>query len=118
MTTMTSPSVDDQTYTMLQEIMADEFGELVDFFRKDTQQGVDVLKICIDAGDSEQVGSICHKMKSSSKLIGAFRLAEFARLLEEYKTDQDQTRAQENWQSLREECADVMCWLDQQTATS
>ncbi|MDD5395036.1 MAG: Hpt domain-containing protein [Thiothrix sp.] len=114
MTTMTSPSVDDETYTMLQEIMADEFGELLGFFRADTLTALDNLQQCLDAEDSAQVGAICHKLKSSGKLIGAFQLAELSSSLEGYKDDHDHQRAAGNLGDLRAEYSKVVAWLDAQ----
>lgn len=112
MMTNTAHNIDEETFIMLQEIMADEFAELIDFFRRDVVAGLDSLQHCVAQEDTEQVGAICHKLKSSSKLIGAFKMAELARLLEEYKDDHDQVRASEHWQQLQAEYAQVSLWLD------
>jgi HPt (histidine-containing phosphotransfer) domain-containing protein len=112
MTTTTAHVIDEETYTLLQEIMADEFAELIDFFRKDAVSALESLQQCVPLADAAQVGTICHKLKSSSKLIGAFHMAELARLLEEYKDDHDQERAQEHLQGLVAEYAQVVQWLD------
>ncbi len=113
MTTMITSPVDEETYSQLLEIMADEFAELVDCFRKDADLAVPVLQQHIEVADSEAVGAICHKLKSSSKLIGAFKMAEFARLLEDYKISQDQQLARNHLQQLREEYTRVKEWLDE-----
>ncbi len=112
MTTMTPSPVDEETYSQLLEIMADEFAELVDCFRDDADQVIPQLQQHVADADSEAVGCVCHKLKSSSKLIGAFGMAEFARLLEDYKTHQDQQQAATHLQHLNEEYARVKDWLD------
>lgn len=112
MTTMITSPVDEETYSQLLEIMADEFTELVDCFRHDADQAVPVLQQYIEAGDSDAVGAICHKLKSSSKLIGAFGMAEFARLLEDYKVTKDQQMARNYLKKLSEEYTLVKEWLD------
>lgn len=112
MTTMIPSPLDEETYTQLLEIMADEFAELVDCFRSDADQAMPQLQQHLEEADSEAVGCICHKLKSSSKLIGAFAMAEFARLLEDYKTHQDQQQAGVHLRHLNEEYARVKEWLD------
>lgn len=112
MSTTTNHVIDEATYTELQDIMADEFAELVDFFRKDAVASLDSLKQCVPAADAAQTGSICHKLKSSSKLIGAWNMAELARLLEEFKDNHDQVLASELLLKLEAEYAQVAQWLD------
>lgn len=112
MTTMITSPVDEETYTQLLEIMADEFTELVECFRADADQVLPLLQQHIEDADSDAVGVICHKLKSSSKLVGAFEMAEFARLLETYKGNQNQQLARTHLQHLRNEYARVQQWLD------
>ncbi|UJS23705.1 Hpt domain-containing protein [Thiothrix winogradskyi] len=112
----THSPIDAATYAELQEIMADEFGEIVEFFISDTESALEILQQCVDTQDSAQVGTICHKLKSSSKILGAFTLAELTRLLEEYKDHQDQPSASAHLIQLREEFAQVLDWLKQQAA--
>lgn len=114
MTTMITSPIDEETYTLLQEIMADEFTELVECFLTDAQQGIATLQQCLATQDSEQVGTICHKLKSSSKLIGAFGMAELTHLLEAYKEDHNQPLAATHLQNLIHEFAQVQDWLGQQ----
>jgi HPt (histidine-containing phosphotransfer) domain-containing protein len=118
MTTMIPQPVDAATYIDLQDIMADEFTELVEFFLTDTQQCLIILQQCITTQDSEQVGAICHKLKSSCKLIGAFALAEFAHLLEDYRENNDQAAATKHLSQLQAEFARVIEWINQHTAAA
>ena len=118
MTTMIPHPVDTATYTELQDIMADEFAELIEFFITDTQQCLITLQHCLTTQDSEQVGAICHKLKSSCKLIGAFPLAEFAHSLEEYRENHDQAAAAQHLSQLQVEFTQVLDWLNQHTATA
>lgn len=110
--TIAAHIIDEETYTMLQDIMEDEFAELVDVFRKDVLSALDALQQCLAQADAEEVGCICHKLKSSSMLIGAFGMAEFARLLGEYKDDHDLARANRHFQQLVTEYTYVATWLD------
>ncbi|EIJ33926.1 Hpt domain-containing protein [Thiothrix nivea] len=112
MTIMPSSPIDEETYSQLLDIMADEFAELVNCFRDDSDQALRLLQQHVNAEDSAAVGIICHKLKSSSKLIGAFKMAEFARLLEDYKDDNDQQLAETHVQQLCDEYARVQEWLD------
>ena len=118
MTTMTHSHVDAAIYAELQDIMADEFAELVEFFITDTQQCLITLQECLATQDSDQVGAICHKLKSSCKLIGAFPLAEFAHSLEEYRENHDHAVAVQYLNQLRAEFVYVSDWLNQHTATA
>lgn len=115
-TTITSP-VDTATYSQLLEIMADEFVELVDCFRADADDAIPMLQQYVEKEDSDAVGAVCHKLKSSSKLIGAFEMADFARLLEDYKTNQDHQQAMTHLQALSREYARVKEWLDAHLVT-
>ncbi|QQZ27815.1 Hpt domain-containing protein [Thiothrix subterranea] len=108
--------IDATTYAELQEIMADEFAEIIDFFITDTESSLELLQQCVDTQDSAQVGTICHKLKSSSKIIGAFALADITHLLERYKDHQDQPTAFLHITQMREEFVSVLAWLKQQPA--
>lgn len=114
MTTMIKSPVDTETFGQLQEIMADEFAELIEFFTSDTQECLIALKQGVETQDSAQVGAICHKLKSSSKLVGAFELAEFAHLLEDYRENNDQQTAIIHLSHLQAEFTDVLEWLNKQ----
>jgi FOG: HPt domain len=108
--------VDEETYALLQEIMADEFTELVEFFLTDTEQSLLLLQQCVDTQDSAQVGILCHKLKSSSRLIGAFKLAAVTNLLEDYKDHHDQQIARTHLNHLCAEFTHVADWIKQQPA--
>lgn len=112
----THSPVDATTYAELQEIMADEFAEIIEFFLTDTESSLELLQHYVDTQDSVQVGTLCHKLKSSSKIIGAFTLAELTRLLEEYKDHQDQQTAHLHLNQLSEEFSRVLTWLKRQPA--
>ena len=111
---MTHTPVDEETYSQLQEIMADEFAELIGLFTTDTEQCLITLKQCVATQDSPQVGALCHKLKSSSKLVGAFELAEYAHLLEDYRENNDQQTAIIHLSHLQAEFTDVLEWLNKQ----
>lgn len=95
--------------------MDEEFTELVDSFRDDAQEAITLLQLALDTQDRATVGNICHKLKSSSQLIGAFEMAEFTRQLEHYKHGQPQQEALALLQDLRHEFGEVQNWLDSQS---
>lgn len=110
--TSTTCAIDKEVYSELQDIMDEGFAELIAVFRADTVLALSQLEHYVAQADPVQVGCICHKLKSSSKLIGAFKMAEWASLLETYKDDHDQTRAKQHLQALLTESALVKAWLD------
>lgn len=110
--TSTTSVIDKQVYNELQEIMAEGFTELIEVFRADTLSALSRLEQSVAQADAVQVGCICHKLKSSSKLIGAFKMAEWASLLETYKDDHDPMRASRHLQALQAEYLQVKAWLD------
>lgn len=112
---MTEPymtPVDADTYFMLQDIMGEEFAELVGFFREDTEKALSTLQQAITNQDFIHVGGICHKLKSSSQLVGALELAEIATALEDYKQHHNPTAANQQLVALASEYARVAAWLD------
>jgi HPt (histidine-containing phosphotransfer) domain-containing protein len=115
MTSTTTQIIDEDVYYELQEIMADEFAELLEVFHQDAAASLANLQQYIVQGDTQQVGALCHKIKSSSRLIGAFQMAELARLLEEYKDNHNQTLATHYCQQLAEAYAGVRQWLTEHT---
>ncbi|QTR50250.1 Hpt domain-containing protein [Candidatus Thiothrix anitrata] len=115
MTSTTIQIIDEDTYYELQEIMADEFAELLAVFHEDAAASLANLQQYIVQGETQQVGALCHKLKSSSRLIGAFHMAELARLLEEYKDNNNQLLATTYCQQLAEAYTEVCQWLAEHT---
>lgn len=105
-------SIDRETYSMLKDLMGTEgFQEIIDFFISDTGQALKNLEQAIDQQKPDYVGGICHKLKSSSKLIGAFNMAELSTELEGYAESKDAARAKEVHTQLTQAFYHVKAWL-------
>lgn len=107
--------IDPDTYAQLEELMGEEgFQEVIDFFMSDTQQAIKNLPLAINKQQSDYVGVICHKLKSSCKLVGAFSMAELCRLLETYAENKDASFAGQVFSQLEAEFQRVEQQLEQQ----
>lgn len=109
--------IDTDTYSMLHELMGDEeFNEIVDFFRTDTQRALDNIKTSISNNNAEMVSTVCHKLKSSCRLIGANQLAALADTLEKQK-DELNDDAPVLGQHMQEQFNAIIAWLDSESIT-
>lgn len=107
--------IDPDTYAQLEELMGEEgFQEVIDFFMSDTQQAIKNLPLAINKQQPDHVGAICHKLKSSCQLIGAFTMAELCRSLETYVENKDAAFARQVFLRLEAEFQRVEQQLEQQ----
>ena len=84
MLTTANSAIDIETFNLLKDLMDDEgFEEIIDFFCTDTDQALKNIRMAIKKGQVDYIECACHKLKSSSKLIGALRLAELSTKLEQ-----------------------------------
>jgi HPt (histidine-containing phosphotransfer) domain-containing protein len=77
------PLLDDEIIAELREVMEDEFADLLRYFLNDLPGQLDRLQEAVERGDLDQLYKTAHRFKSSCGSIGALRLAELMRLLEE-----------------------------------
>lgn len=107
--------IDADTYSMLHELMGDEeFNEIISFFRSDTLQALHNINDAISANNAEMISIICHKLKSSCRLIGANDLADLANTLEKQK-DMLAADAPDIASKMQEQFNDILHWLDNET---
>lgn len=119
MTTNNSNVIDQETYSLLQDLMGEEgFQEIIEFFCSDTQQALGNLHKAINEEQADYVGGICHKLKSSSKLIGAFNMAQLSTELEQYSENKDTQLAAELLSRLNNEFQLVQHWIETETVVS
>lgn len=105
--------IDQETYHLLRDLMGEEgFDEIISFFCSDTQQAIHNLQQAISEQRAEYVGGICHKLKSSSKLIGAYNMAELSTELELYTEHNNQAKAKELLNRLESEFSLVKKWIE------
>ncbi|KAB2935776.1 MAG: Hpt domain-containing protein [Candidatus Contendobacter sp.] len=77
------PLLDDEAITELRDIMEDEFAELLNAFLNDLPAQIARLQTVATQGDADELYQIAHKLKSSCGSIGAPRLTELIRRLEQ-----------------------------------
>lgn len=75
--------LDAQVLTELEQLLGDDFTELVDTFLKDSMQRIEELEGTIQSTVAEDVRYAAHSFKGSSLNLGALRLSELCRQLEE-----------------------------------
>lgn len=77
------PLLDEEIIVELREVMEEEFADLLQSFLNDLPLQLDLLQAVIAKGDVDQLYQIAHKLKSSCGSMGALRLAELVRRLEQ-----------------------------------
>lgn len=75
--------LDTQALMELQQLLGDDFPDLVETFLKDSAQRIDELELTIESTVAEDVRYAAHSFKGSSMNLGALRLSELCRQLEE-----------------------------------
>ena len=111
--------IDHETYHLLKDLMGEEgFDEIISFFCSDTQQAINNLQQAIAEQRAEYVGGICHKLKSSSKLIGAYNMAELSTELESYTEHRNQAKAINLLGRLESEFSLVKKWIERTAVIS
>ncbi|MCH8530533.1 MAG: Hpt domain-containing protein [Saccharospirillum sp.] len=75
--------LDTQVLRELQQLLGDDFPDLVETFLKDSTQRIGELELTIESTVAEDVRYAAHSFKGSSLNLGAVRLSELCRQLEE-----------------------------------
>ena len=77
------PLLDDEVITELRDVMEDEFATLLNIFLKDLPVQIERLRGALAESNADDLYQVAHKFKSSCGSIGALRLAEMVRRLEQ-----------------------------------
>lgn len=77
------PLIDDEVITELRDVMEEDFADLIHNFLSDVPVQFGLLRAAVDQEDADQLYHAAHKFKSSCGSIGAPRLAELIRRLEQ-----------------------------------
>ena len=77
------PLLDAEIIAELREVMEDEFGNLIAAFLDDLPLQLKQLQVAVAAQDAENIYQTAHKLKSSCGNLGALRLMELFRRLEQ-----------------------------------
>ena len=75
--------IDDEIIAELRDVMEEEFVELIGSFLHDLPVQLDLIQAAIAQSDTAELYRIAHKLKSSCASLGAMRLAELVRRLEQ-----------------------------------
>lgn len=77
------PLLDAEVIAELREIMEDEFIGLIEMFLNDLPIQMERLQIAVAQSDAETVYRVAHRIKSSCGNLGALRLMELIRRMEQ-----------------------------------
>ena len=80
-------------YTILDEmrdLLEDEFDELVEEYKEDSQQMLEQLTRAVESSSLEQITTLCHTLSSSSAHMGFLQLAQVAKAIENMAREQSQ----------------------------
>lgn len=75
--------IDDDVIAELRDILQEEFSDLIRDFVDDVPIQLALMQTAIDEGNADGLYRLAHKLKSSCGSIGAPRLAELVRQLEQ-----------------------------------
>ena len=77
------PVLDNEIVNELREIMEDEFAELLHTFLGELPLQLDRLRIAVTQSDADAIKTIAHTLKPTCAYLGALRLAELFRRMEQ-----------------------------------
>ncbi|WP_419811798.1 Hpt domain-containing protein [Bacterioplanoides sp.] len=80
-----------ESFEMLQDVMEDEFSELLTVYVNDSDQRLPVILQAFRDGDTERLRELAHSFKGSSSNISAAPLAKLCHQLENAARDQQLT---------------------------
>lgn len=75
--------LDLRALTELQALMGSDFGTLVQTFLADSEQRIEAVAAALERGDADGIRRAAHSFKGSSGNMGALRLSELCREMEE-----------------------------------
>jgi signal transduction histidine kinase/DNA-binding NarL/FixJ family response regulator len=117
-TSSTAPRLDMTMLDELQSLGAPQYvASLIEQFRKDTEQRLELLAGAIERADHASVRTLAHALRGSAAGIGAQRLAELATALETHALQQLPADAPTRLLELREEYEQLAVELERITAT-
>ncbi|MGW8462335.1 Hpt domain-containing protein [Pseudomonas sp. CLCA07] len=99
---MTDTHLDQDVLNALQEVMEDDYPELLDTFLRDSEERLCVLRV---AEDASQLMNAAHSFKGSSSNMGAVHLAELCHELEQHAKQKNLAEIEKLVQSIDGEFA-------------
>lgn len=105
------PDFDPATLASLKEQMGDEYPELLQIFRDESQRHLDNLGTGIDTAAWTDARRAAHSLKSSAALFGLVRLSALMRELENAPTETPPARWREGLAEARKLREAALAWL-------
>ncbi|ASP40585.1 histidine kinase [Bacterioplanes sanyensis] len=102
---------DQEALSMLQEVMDDEFPELVDVYLRDSDQRLPLLHQAIAAESADDIRELAHSFKGASSNVSAHVLAELCFGLEKAGRDNELANVQEQLSDIEREYHQVKSLL-------
>lgn len=75
--------LDIATYNGMKELLEDEFPAFLDMFFSENQESLDKIRKGLEDSDPDLIKAAAHNLKSSCGYIGAVKLSDLARVMEE-----------------------------------
>jgi len=82
--------IDHDIFSEMREMLEDEFDELLEEFKEDTQATLVQLNDAVKKGELERISGLCHTLASSSGHLGFLQLSQIAREIELMAREQHQ----------------------------
>lgn len=77
------PILDQEALDEVREVLEARFGQILEFYFEDSDGYIEALRQAVAEDSAEKAVSPAHTLKSSSRQMGAFRVSEIARQIEE-----------------------------------
>lgn len=97
--------LDQTAFETAKQMMQQKFEKIIGYYLEDTQSYIQAIKEGLDLQDAEMIVPAAHTIKSSSRQIGAFALANYAATIEEKARHYLQTS--ENFLKIADVCKDL-----------
>ncbi len=102
------PVLDDTTISSLREIMGEDFDDLLQTFISDAEVRMEALRQAVSSCDADALRKAAHSFKGSSVNVGARRLSEVCRMLEDTLVQGQEPESHEFLAVLTRECEQVV----------
>ncbi|NQD38032.1 Hpt domain-containing protein [Permianibacter sp. IMCC34836] len=105
------PHLDEQQFNELRELMADDFGTLIEAYLRDSSERLQLLTQACAEQDLASAKRQAHSLKGSSSNVGAATLAEHCQRLEQLARGGEVAAVLAELSALQQELANVQLEL-------
>ena len=110
---MSESVLDQDLVNELVEVMGEGFSKLVDSFREDSLNRLQILSDACKANDSEEIRLASHSFKGSSSNVGAQKVAKTCKQIEDLARDKQVEQAAQLLDRLQVELEESLQALEQ-----